>query len=192
MSTHADFEKADRRHRFAAGSLRGLFVTLDQESQTRPPMVKCSRVLPNGAGVQMWRTPSGGRVVRIARSEKPKTERGPELWETELQTFVTRFGITAWHRADDDTASGIAVLFHELAPGPRCSSCGELIDASVAGIADTCTDCALKRKRIQDGWMECDGDGCTNVIRVEPGFAVNHCQSCAIRAGREYTARLRS
>ncbi|MCA1571333.1 MAG: hypothetical protein LC798_13635 [Chloroflexi bacterium] len=69
-----------------------------------------------------WQRPDGepvGRlVVRIARGEAPRDEKGRAAWERELATFCERFRMSdaAWERRDEPDAKGVAVRYVERMP----------------------------------------------------------------------------
>jgi hypothetical protein len=186
---HPDFLRAPAHRRWSGGVLRGLLLLLDQEARTLQPEARAWRILPGGAQVSLWFT-AKGRRIRIARSEKPKTDRGPDLWRREIDTFARDFGVSSWTRGEDSEASGIAVILAE--PAEQLAGvcrCGQWIplEARAAGV-ENCVDCALQVKR---GFVRCARCGVA-WVRPEPAYDVQQCNQCAFAAGREYTLELNS
>lgn len=118
---HPDYLAAPERQRYARGPLMGLWVLLNQELLTKPPGIWCGRVLPSGALVSLKCELQGARVLRIARSERFKTDRGPQNWETELATFLKHFGEPLrWKRRDEKAETGgPAAWYYEAEAEPE-------------------------------------------------------------------------
>ena len=93
---HADFATAPISRQYT-GILADLFPLLSAEAE-RMSGAWAWRVLRSGAVVSMRITEHGRRRLRIARREKPKTEKGEVMWNAELRTFLKHFDCQHWRR----------------------------------------------------------------------------------------------
>lgn len=111
---HPAFLQVPEYRRFHGSFLPRLFELLKHELETQPDGAHTYRVLPSGACVALWReAPSNLLVLRISRSEKFTTDRGPALFAAEVSTFAEQFGIHDWVRVEDPSAPGVAMLLYE-------------------------------------------------------------------------------
>lgn len=148
---HRDYQRAPAHHQWQQGTLTELWARMNTmlRWKQREPLhgeLRVWFVLWSGALVAL-RLDGEQRICRIARSEKPKTDDGPELWEKEIATFVRFFGLGPWARVDEPEAKGVAVLFLEPT-APVCGSCHTPLDQDARQFGRTlCTGCQVSSQR---------------------------------------------
>lgn len=185
---HHDFDRHPD-HQWRGKPLQKLFRELDSQARAEVGAAPWF-VLPSGAFVKLQILEDGRRRLQIARTEKPKDPMlGPKKFAVEVDTFAEYFNVTHWIREMPTTDDrGIRCNLTEPAPAPpHCANCGGNRDA-IARVAGSliCTECGIVAK--MRGLVPCDR--CGKLVPKEHGHDVQHCQGCALQAGRETDAML--